>query len=25
MTYFDVCAWIIFTEVQTFFLSDVIT
>jgi len=25
MTYFDVCAWIMFIHVQTFFLSDVIT
>jgi len=25
MTYFDVCAWIMFTHVQTRFLSDVIT
>jgi len=25
MTYFDVCAWILFIHVQTCFLSDVIT
>jgi len=25
MTYFDVCAWIMFINVQTCFLSDVIT
>jgi len=25
MTYFDVCAWIMFIHVQTCFLSDVIT
>jgi len=25
MTYFDVCAWIMFIHMQTCFLSDVIT